>query len=96
MNIGRLRTLIEGRSDSELVFFAMYDKDEAEELIQNNLMEDFGASNEVKLTHEEWVYIYTKMIEDDGIWNEINESFRYYTSNVVEQRAKGNVNVNSK
>jgi hypothetical protein len=97
MNIGRLRTIIEDRSDSELVFLALYDKDEAEELIQNNLMEDFGASNDVKLTQEEWVYIYTKMIEDEGIWNEINESFRYYINNVVEDRAKGNAaNVNSK
>lgn len=96
MNIGRLRTLIESRSDNELVFFAMYDKDEAEELISNNLMEDFGLSNEVKLTDEEWVYVYTKMIEDDGIWNELNESFRYYVSNVVEKRAKGKANDDSK
>ena len=96
MNIGRLRTIIENRSDSELVFFAFYDKEEAEELILNNMMEEFGSPDEVKLTHEEWVYIYTKMIDDEGIWNEINESFRYYTSNVVEQRAKGNANVNSK
>ena len=36
MNIGRLRTLIEGKSDSELVFFAMYDKHEADEYILNN------------------------------------------------------------
>jgi len=96
MRIGEIRTLIEGKSDTELVFFAMFDKDEAEELIMNNLMEDFGASNEVKLTHEEWVYVYTKMIEDDGIWNEVNESFRYYISNVLEQRKKGNQNDNSK
>jgi hypothetical protein len=96
MNIGRLRTIIENRSDSELVFFAFYDKEEAEELILNNMMEEFGSPDEVKLTHEEWVYIYTKMIDDDGIWDQINEAFRYYTSNVVEQRAKGNANVNSK
>lgn len=96
MNIGRLRTIIEGRSDTELVFLALYDKEEAEELILNNMMEEFGSPDEVKLTHEEWVYIYTKMIEDDGIWEQINEAFRYYTSNVVEQRAKGNANVNSK
>ena len=96
MKIAGIRTLIENRSDSELVFFAMYDKDEAEELIQNNLMEDFGASNEVKLTDEEWIYVYTKMIEDDGIWNELNESFRYYVNNVLEQRAKGKANDDSK
>lgn len=96
MRIGELRTLIENRSDTELVFLAFYDKDEAEELIQNNLMEDFGSSNSIKLTHEEWVYIYTKMIEDDGIWNELNESFRYYTQRVLEKREKGKADVNSK
>jgi hypothetical protein len=36
------------------------------------------------------------MIEDDGIWNELNESFRYYVSNVVEKRAKGKGNDDSK
>jgi len=96
MNIGRLRTIIEDRSDTELVFLALYDKEEAEELILNNMMEEFGETDEVKLTHEEWVYIYTKMIEDEGIWEQINEAFRYYISNVVEQRAKGNADVNSK
>jgi hypothetical protein len=90
MNIGRLRTLIEGKSDSELVFFAMYDRFEADEHIVNN------EDDKTPLTDDEWIYVYTRMIEDEGIWTELNDSFRYYIFNVMENRAKGNADVNSK
>jgi hypothetical protein len=96
MKVGQIRTMVEDKSDNELVFIAWYDKDEAEELIQNNLMEDFGASNEVKLTHEEWVEIYSSMVDDEGIWQQMNEAFHYYVQKVVEQRAKGETNDDSK
>lgn len=96
MKIGALRTLIENKSDNELVFIAWYDKDEAQELLQNNLMEDFGASNDVVMTHEEWVEIYTNMVEDEGIWQQMNEAFQYYVNNVIERREKGNANDDSK
>jgi hypothetical protein len=91
MRIGELRTLIENRSDSELVFLALYDKDEVNEHIMNNI-----SDQEPEITHEEWIYVYTKMIEDDGIWTELTESFRYYVDNVIEQRAKGKTNDDSK
>jgi hypothetical protein len=96
MKIGALRTLIEDKSDNELVFIAWYDRDEAQELLQNNLMEDFGASNEVVMTDEEWVYVYTKMVDDEGIWQQMNEAFQYYVNRVIEKREKGEANDDSK
>jgi hypothetical protein len=96
MNIGEIRVLIEDKGDSEVVFAPWFDKEEAEEHIQNNLMEDFGASNDVKLTAEEWQLIVNKLSNDDGIWNELYESFRYYIEQVIELREKGEANDNSK
>jgi len=90
MRVGQLRTIMEGRSDSELVFSAWYDIHEANDIIANEIHE--GAK---PFTHEEWIFIYTSMIEDDGIWQEINQSFQYYINSVMEQRAKGNADVNS-
>jgi hypothetical protein len=36
------------------------------------------------------------MANDDGIWQELNETFYYYVNQVVESRAKGNEDDNSK
>lgn len=90
MKIGKIRTLIEDASDTELVFFSMLGKNEADEYILNN------EEDKRPLTDNDWIYIYTRMIEDDGIWTEINDSFAYYIRVVMEQREKGLSDVNSK
>jgi hypothetical protein len=96
MRVGQIRTNIEDLSDEVEIFIAWFDRDEANEHIQNNLMEDFGQSNEVTLTDDEWKYVVRKMSDDDGIWNELNESFRYYIEQAIENREKGEANDNSK
>lgn len=96
MRVGQIRTNIEDLSDEVEIFIAWFDRDEANEHIQNNLMEDFGQSNEVTLTDDEWKYVVRKMSDDDGIWNELNESFRYYIEQAIENREKGKSDDNSK
>jgi hypothetical protein len=91
MKIGRLRTLIENKSDSELVFLAWYDRDEADEFITNHFDEKTDP-----VTDEEWIMIYSSMVDDERVFQELNESFRYYIDKVMEDRAKGKTNVNSK
>jgi hypothetical protein len=91
MKIGRLRTLIENKSDSELVFLAWYDRDEADEFIKNHFDEKTDP-----VTDEEWIMIYSSMVDDERVFQELNESFRYYIDKVMEDRAKGKTNVNSK
>ena len=91
MNIGRLRTLIENKSDNELVFVAWYDRDEADEFIGNR----FDITLD-PVTDEEWITIYSSMVDDERVFQELNESFRYYIDKVMEDRAKGNADVNSK
>ena len=96
MRVGHIRTNIENLSDDVEIFIAWYDKDEAQEHIQNNLMEDFNASSDIVLTEDEWKSIVNKMGNDDGIWNELNESFKYYVEQAIENREKVEADVNSK
>ena len=91
MKIGALRTLIEDKSDNELVFIAWYDKDEANEHIMNNVDDE---QNEI--TYEEWVEIYSSMVDDEGIWQTVNEAFVYYVEKVIENRKKGKADDDSK
>jgi hypothetical protein len=95
MRVGQIRTNIEDLSDDVEIFIAWYDQEEAQEHIQNNLMEDFGQSNDITLTPEEWLLVVKKMGNDDGIWNELNESFKYYVEQVIELREKGEANDDS-
>ena len=96
MRVGQIRTNIEDLGDEVEIFIAWYDRDEAQEHIQNNLMEDFNQSSEIVLTDDEWKSVVNKMANDDGIWNELNESFKYYVEQVIENREKGEANDNSK
>jgi hypothetical protein len=96
MRVGQIRTNIENLSDDVEIFIAWYDKDEAQEHIQNNLMEDFGQSNDITLTDEEWFHVVKKMGNDDGVWQALNEAFIYYVEQVIELREKGEANDNSK
>lgn len=96
MRVGQIRTNIEQLSDDVEIFIAWYDKDEAQEHIQNNLMEDFNQSSNIVLTEDEWKYVVNKMSNDDGVWNELNESFKYYIEQIIEKREKGEADVNSK
>ena len=95
MRVGQIRTNIEDLSDDVEIFIAWYDQEEAQEHIQNNLMENFGQSNDITLTPEEWLLVVNKMGNDDGIWNELNESFKYYVEQVIENREKGEADDNS-
>lgn len=96
MRVGQIRTNIEDLGDEVEIFIAWFDKDEAQEHIQNNLMEDFNQSSDIVLTEDEWKTVVNKMGNDDGIWNELNESFRYYIEQVIENREKGEANDDSK
>jgi hypothetical protein len=91
MKVGQLRTFIENKSDSELIFACWYDKDEANDYIINNLGDD-----EAEVTHEEWIEIYSNMVDDEGIWQQMNEAFQYYCQKVIENREKGKTNDDSK
>jgi hypothetical protein len=58
-------------------------------------MEDFGQSNDIQITDDEWLYVVKKMQDDEGVWQELNESFKYYVELAIENRKKGESNDNS-
>jgi hypothetical protein len=96
MRVGQIRTNIEDLSDEVEIFIAWFDRDEANEHIQNNLEDEPNSDESKHLTDDEWKYVVRKMSDDDGIWNELNESFRYYVEQIIEERQKGEANDNSK
>ena len=91
MRVGEIRTLIEDKGDEELVFAPWFDKDEADEYCVNNLEAEEG-----ELTKEEWELVVNWLSNDDGIWNELYESLKYYVGKVMDNREKGEANDDSK
>jgi hypothetical protein len=96
MRVGQIRTNIEDLGDEVEIFIAWYDKNEANEVVQNNIMEGEEWNEANNLTEDEWKLVVQKMANDDGIWQELNETFYYYVNQVVQNRAKGNEDDNSK
>lgn len=93
MKIGFLRTLLENRSDDEDIFIIYYDRAEASEDLFNLTP---TASEVPELTDKEWEYLYERMTEDETIFQELNEAWRYNLTNIMAQRNEGEANVNSK
>lgn len=89
MRVGQIRTNIEDLSDEVEIFIAWYDKDEANEHVQNNVLEGQDWDESKNLTDEEWQYVIKKMGNDDGIWQQLNEAFAYYIEQAIEDREKG-------
>ena len=81
----RLKQLKENISDlhnDDHVFAVVYDRDEADEHIESN------EENQPPLTDREWLSIVDRMQDDEVIWEELNNSFRYYMDKVLEERKK--------
>ena len=89
MKVGQIRTNIEELGDDVEIFIAWYDKDEANEHIQNNVLEGEDYDESKNLTEDEWHFVIKKMGNDDGIWQQLNEAFAYYVEQAVENREKG-------
>ena len=89
MRVGQIRTNIEELSDEVEIFIAWYDKEEANEHIQNNVLEGEDYDESKNLTEDEWHFVIKKMGNDDGIWQQLNEAFAYYVAQAVENREKG-------
>jgi len=96
MKVGQIRTNIEQLSDDVEIFIAWYDEAEANEHIQNNVLEGQEWDDSKNLTIDEWQSVIKKMSDDDSIWQQLNEGFVYYVEQVIEKREKGKEDDNSK
>lgn len=91
MKVEQIKKIIEFLNDDVEVFAPFYEIDEANEHIENNLCD--GYKETADLTKEEWAQVVSKMQADDGIWQALDEAFRYYIEQVIQDRKeKANAN----
>lgn len=83
--IKQLREWIADRNDDEIIFCCLYDKSDADEFAEEQMEQPL-------LTDNEWSDIVNKLNNDEGIWQEITESWWYYLQRKLSEREKGNVN----
>lgn len=89
MKVKQIKENIEGRKDEEEIFVVWYDQEEA-----TTLLVDLAEEEEIKeITGEEWERVVNCMNNDDAIWNELSESFKYFIEEIIKERVK---NDNSK
>jgi hypothetical protein len=83
----QLKENIKDLHNDDHVFAAIYDRDEADEFIENN------EEKKSPLTDREWLQIVNKMHDDEVIWEELQNSFRYYLDQVLTERRKNDASV---
>jgi hypothetical protein len=90
MKVGKVKELLSDYLDDSEVFAAIYTREEADEHIENIYAEE----QQHELTDDEWKNIVALMSVDDGIWEEICNSFAYYIEATMKKRKAG-ANVSS-
>lgn len=86
MKVSHLKQVIEDMPDDAILFVALFDKDEADEHAMNNL----NDAKDFIFTSEQWEAIVENMDRDEGIWEEIMGSWRYFIEQKFNQIKKGN------
>ena len=86
MKVSHLKQVIENMSDDTILFVAIFEKDEADEHAMSNLNDE----KDFKFSAEQWENIVEKMDRDEGIWNELMNSWRYYLEQKFDEIKKGN------
>jgi hypothetical protein len=83
MRKSNLLEIVHSLDDHDEIVAFIFTKDEADEHIENNESESISP-----LTQEEWSQIVTKMSNDEGDWQELDGSFRYYIERAIQNRKK--------
>jgi hypothetical protein len=91
MKVSHLKEIIKDMSDDDILFIALFDKDEADEHVMSNLNDE----KDFKFSSEQWEAVVESMDRDEGIWQEIMGSFRYFVE-VGFNKTKEGINDNSK
>ena len=91
MKVKELKEVIKDMSDDDILFIALFDKDEADEHAMSNLNDE----KDFKFSEYDWSSIVDKMNSDEGVWQEIMGSFRYFVE-VEFNKTKEGINDNSK
>jgi hypothetical protein len=91
MKVKELKEIIKDMPDDDILFIALFDKDEADEHAMSNLNDE----KDFKFSEYDWSDIVDKMNSDEGVWQEIMGSFRYCVEVAFNKTKKGD-NDNSK
>jgi hypothetical protein len=91
MKVKELKEVIKDMPDDDILFIALFDKDEADEHAMSNLNDE----KDFKFSEYDWSSIVDKMNNDEGVWQEIMGSFRYFVE-VEFNKTKEGINDNSK
>lgn len=92
MRIRQLAEMLAGMDQNAEIFVAFYTKEEAEEHIQENLNE----GDEFPLTDDQWQDIILQIDHEDGIFQELSDSFAYHCESMFNKIQKERVsNVSS-
>jgi hypothetical protein len=83
--VKRLRELIADKPDDEKVFFVFYEKSEADEWLEETM-------ETTPLTNDEWSNIVEKLGVDEGLWDEVIQSWNWYIEKALNERVKANGN----
>ena len=81
-----LKQVIEDMPDDSVLFVALFDKAETDEYAMNNL----NDAKDFNFTSDQWEAIVENMDKDEGIWEEIMGSWRYFVEQKFNQIKKGN------
>jgi len=88
MKVSYLKEMIKHLPDDGHIFVAMFEKEEAEEHLVENLNEgkDFPISN------EQWQEIVENMDRDECMWEEITNCWSHYIEKLYNQTKEGKIN----
>jgi hypothetical protein len=86
MKVSHLRQVIENMPNENILFVAIFDKDEADEHAMSNL----NNEQDFKFSAKQWEDIVEKMDRDEGIWDELMASWRHYIEQKFNEIGKGN------
>lgn len=87
MKVSQVKKFIEGKSDDELVIGFLFEKWDADYLI-DELNDGITEEDDLtpKLTDTEWEKIADMMLHDKRVWQVVDEAFDECVEQVIENR----------
>jgi len=83
MRVADLKELIKDLPDDAQIFAVTMDRAEANDHIWNAFE---NGENQPEITDEEWNIVVTAMQADDGIWQQVSESFDWQMDKIENAR----------
>ena len=83
MRVADIRELIKDLPDDAQIYGIHMDRTEANDHIWNNFVD---GEKQPEITDEEWQKVVYEMQADDGIWEQVSESFNWQMDKIENAR----------